>query len=151
MIVNWSSFSRCRAQNRIRVIRLHHDGDAGQEEGRGGRREQAEDRDLRRHTAVHRGGRTLPVVPLHHPPALHLRLRLPLLRPVLHHPHTRGVLVLGARVRQLESHRFRKVSIYMAFLEWSSAIAVDFLFRWMFLKFIIGLLKFEILSHGSPW
>jgi hypothetical protein len=82
----------------------------GQEEGGGGGRESTEDRDLRRHIAVHRGGRQVPVVPLRHPAALHLRLRLSVLRPVLHHPHPRGVLVLGARVRRHQSHQLRKVS-----------------------------------------
>lgn len=81
--------------------RSQDDGLTGQEEedgrGRRGRRGEAQDRDLRRHTALRGRGRTLPVVPLRDPTALHLRLRLPVLRTVLHNPHTRAVLVQGAR------------------------------------------------------
>ena len=101
---------RDASENRKSLIRRDRDNDShgGVRESRGGRT--FEDRDLRRHPAVHRRGWPLPMVPFHRVAALHLRLRVPLLHAVLHHATASWALVHRARARQLEPHGRTEVS-----------------------------------------
>lgn len=93
------------------VFRYYNDDGHGRiHESRGGQRSR-EDRDLRRYPALRRRGEPIPVVPVHPAPTVHLRLRLFVLRAILHHSRARRALVQHTRVGFLQSHGLREVSL----------------------------------------